>query len=301
MTTEKNTNERGDIMHDRTWKFHEGQIERIKAKDGQACALFVAENRKTINNMIFKYLREFPHMRAQFTGVRGNIDLDLFYNQLILDLPYLAFNNGGALSVTMYRDSICKASIGFEYIMTDAAKNGNKLSSLYYQYRYESETLFPIFYEDWALETEHGEESDRHPLDTLCVVESVAEEYNARNERRNKLDVEELMEIVSDLLNVKDRAILHFVLRGVSSAEAREELGLTERQYSHARERALVKLRKNVATVVARLLDHGSRHANLFVGVFPDGYSPEENEARRQHYAEYMRAYRARKESEESA
>ena len=296
--TETSPAESSDIMQDRTWIFHEGQIERIRAKDGEACAQFVMENRKTINNMVFKFLRERPDMRSHFTDTRGRIELDSFYNQLILDLPYLAYDNGAYLYTTMYRDSIGKAYIGYEYIMTDAARNGNKHSALFYQFRKAPETLLPSFYDDWTLENDKGEESDRHPLDNLCVVESVEEEHNTRGGRNNVLDVDELIELCSDFLNEKDRIILRYVLQGIDSEDAREELGMTSVQYSHAQQRALVKLRENAADIVARLLERGSRHANLYLGVFPDGYSEEEKEARRQRKRAQERSYRVQETPE---
>ncbi len=299
-TTETKPAESRDIMQDRTWIFHEGQIERIKAKDGEACALFVEENRKTINNMVFKFLRERPDMRAHFTGTNGRIELDAFYNQLILDLPYLAYDNGAYLYTTMYRDSVSKAYIGYEYIMTDAARNGNKHSALFYQCRKAPETLMPSFYDDWTLENDKGEESDRHPLDSICTIESVEEEYNKRGDRGNVLDVDELIELVSDLLNEKDCTVLRCSLQAMDNESASEELGVSVVQYKHARERALVKLRENAADVVARLLERGSRRANLFVGVFPEGYSEEEKEARRERERARHRTRRAQETPEEA-
>lgn len=295
---ELETAEGGDILKDRTWKLHEGQIERIKAKDGEACALFVEENRKTVDNMVFKYLRQHPDMKAYFTDTNGRIAFDLFYNQLILDLPHLAYNNGGTLYTTMYRDSICKAYWGYEYIQTDAAKNGNKHASLVYQIRKASETLMPSYYEDWRQDTEHGNESDKHPLDLFCMTESVADEYNAKRGDA-PMTAAQVVGMLFDFLNDRESELLRYILQGVTPKDIQSILGITSYTYRVMQASLVKKLRTNAAEVVARLTQNGSTRATSYIGIYPDGFDEQEKERKKARKREWQRARRAEQSTEE--
>lgn len=262
------------------WKLHEGQIERIKAKDGEACALFVEENRQTIRNLIFKYLHEFPSMKAYFRGNDGQIEFDLFYDQLILDLPHLDFSNGGYLTKTMYRDAICKANYGFDYILTDAATGGGKLSTLYKQHQKAPETLEQSFFEDMRLTNKNGEEEDKHPLDFFARQESVADEYNA-DQSAALMTAEAVIEALGKYVKENERELLKLILQGVAPNDIQEILGLTQREYLMARKLVIGRLRRNSAEVVARLVQNGSTVATAFVGVFPKGYDEQSREKER--------------------
>lgn len=186
-----------------SWHVSPDQVDKIKAHDMPSMLQFMAENESLIHYYAIRYENKKRNSEYGYT-------VEDMISQLLLDLPYLKYDNAGTLKCSLYRSFYYSALGGLSWFKEH---HRNKLESNSFSHK----SVLPTH----AVNEESGDEFCL--LDLYISTPSAEEEYLASHEL---ISEEELRVLISPWLSPRVREYFAYRLHGYGSRECLRKMGL---------------------------------------------------------------------------
>lgn len=248
----------------RGWIVTVEQVNRIKAKDYEAALQFYTDNYDRLQNMAKRYV-----------AIKNAKDISNIYNvtemlnQLILDLPYLQWDNALTLTCSIRLLSFMWSPYGGYAQRKENHLPVRKLQSEGQKYG----LCVDLNHDACSLDEKiHGVGDERAVTlgDTIVADETYNADYYIT--RNNLLDYNssDIVALLRDLLTSKQARCLELMLKGYPNERISKELGYKDCSSTVCRVKDILIL--NYQEIIKRLRALGFDNVEKYINVVPVGY-----------------------------